>query len=304
MPVPELLPVRFSAAIAARDLVEVHAAEPFGVTWSGGRLANWLGTSELSEEERTLFTGLTSHAVVLVDQQASDLNVGLARGESLFRADIACRVDVARGSIGQQIDIDVRPESGAIRSLLIHATQQLDGFRWFLDEESGRLPLVPKAQNTSKELTAVDLDFPEPCDQPFRVVGQRTVTASSQLQVPLVRIPDAASQSGRVVVSAAPDTALEVNASSTMRSLLPDAEDARTQRGFYQHFGYEPQNEALDPTLSLSITERAQATQRLASVRLMEMVSFVDHGGRVLHEAKMFVENLGDSTWPCRYPKI
>jgi hypothetical protein len=295
IPVRDLTPIEYPAALATRDLLAVSTSEPFRIAWRGGRLAQWMAAQDLAEDERGLWENTPTGAMLLVDQHAVDLGLRLTRAESKFHSQIVSHMNVTRGTVEQRIEIEVTPDAGSLRFLSVEISHNAEGFQWFVENSPNPLPLTPKAESIAPNRTLLSIELPEPRDTAFRLIGHRVLSTSNEIRVPLARLPAATSQTGRAIISAAPDTALIASPHPMMRSLLPDAGESTGPPGYRFHYGYAPESQSFEQPWTFRVADRDEGANRLSTIRLFETKSSVAHDGHIVHEGHLLIDNLGDS---------
>jgi hypothetical protein len=281
---------RVEEHLLAVQTVEPYAVEPNGALPVAGppHLTSAIGTLiKTNTAEGEVFDLTRAH-------KSSGLRVAVEREE--FEASITLDAVVADGKAGLNYKLDAKPMQSRVERLLIFATAPLgDGVRW-TDRESGvtlqaeRLPATdPRHAGFAKggELWSVRLS--QPAVGPFGVVAAQTLAISRRQQLPLLSLPRAVQQHGRIHVAADVGHLPVVVQAKLQPVPLPlevnDLSRAGASSPVVGAYLYNP-FDCLEATRSprLWLSQRASDPNRQLIARHAEIESFFSADGRVVHQ--------------------
>ncbi|MEX0613046.1 MAG: hypothetical protein WD229_13075, partial [Pirellulales bacterium] len=305
--------VNWADGRVTRHLLTFQTLEPFAVETTGDLPA--VASNAVTDEDRTLVTLATGKEMMFdltSGGPGADLKLILERGQ--YEADIRIDAAYVQQDIVQNYHLTISPATNAVDRLLIYSTSPLgDKLQWTMTPStvplaSERLPADdPRRAGLppAGELWLVRL--PGPTTQNIEITAQTVSTWPARKQLPLMAMPEAVKQQGRVLVHAAMDRVPVVEPQGMQATALPaaTAETSKTD-------GLPPVRAAYryDPTSCLSSGQAAQlwlepsmaADANLLVARQVELESFFWSNGRATHCATYDLENEGAASFDLQLP--
>jgi len=304
------------------------------VTWQGARVAKHLLAFEPSEpfalepvgnlpkveldslkgiDEALLDANAASASLFDLSSEGETAGVELTAKQGKFAADVSVSISVTGQQLLQKNRVVVRPISNRIDRVLIAATQTLgDDVHWS-DPAAGstisaqRLSTDdPRAAGlpAGSELWLVNL--PKPSAAPMEIMATQTHDHSRRSIVPLLSLPEAIEQRGRIVLQAGFDLAPTVDALGMSAVPLPapppdpSAEAWLPTRAAYR---YDPAD-CLEPTrtprLAIAPSQGGGLSGLVARGVVLE--SYFSVNGDVRHRATYSLSNDGATAFEWRLP--
>ena len=206
--------VRWHGVDVTAHLLSFQAAEPYA--------AEPMGELPIATSEQVVagpkVRRIRAGSGVRLDARARSaaLRIVLERGE--FEADIALDAELVGDEARLAYQLVARPVESRIDRLLVFANSPLgDDLRW-TDRESGATLSAERLASTDAQRTGYPeggelwlVRLPQPATRPVEIIASQTLKFSARQQLPLLSLPRAVEQRGRVHVAsdAAPLPTLE-----------------------------------------------------------------------------------------------
>ena len=197
--------VRWHGVDVTEHLLSFQAAEPYAAE-PMGELP--IATSEqLVAEPKVRADAAQAAAFDLTHApESAALRIVLERGE--FEADIALDAELVGDEARLAYQLVARPVESRIDRLLVFANSPLgDDLRW-TDRESGATLSAERLASTDAQRTGYPEDgelwlvrLPQPATRPVEIIASQTLKFSARQQLPLLSLPRAVEQRGRVHVA-------------------------------------------------------------------------------------------------------
>jgi len=288
----------------ARSLIAVGADAPKQVRLGGDAELTRLETSQLTEKEAGLLTPLAGGAIYVDGREADDLTVAASSDPPNYAAELYIESDVREDTVEHAFHIRCIPESSSVAELLVHFSESSDGeILWEFTDQSDVAPVArrlttegqPSEGTRRGETWRVSL--PQQQDARFELVARGTAPFDKESSIPLVSLPGAASQIGKLVIRSSetvPITIRQQKVTAVPPEPLSPGRYATT-RGVFR---YEPSEES-----RASVVRRDRDTrQALAWIWSCHLTSRFCPDGVAVHEAVYRIENAGSSQFEITPP--
>jgi hypothetical protein len=313
MSVETLRIVRWRNARVAQHLLTFQTVEPYVVEPIGG--LKFLDPEHRDEDPSE--TPDSAEVVaptfdLTVPAADAALRVAVKRGQ--YEADMWVVATYGDGQLQQDYHIVGRPKASHIDRLLIYATQPLgDRVHWTMQPSGAplaaeRLPAVggQTADATSQGETWL-VRLPHPTGTPVEIVAALTTPWSERKRLPLLSVPEAVEQRGRVLVRSAIERRPVVEAVALRVIPLPLESERGLQPGetppVFAAYRYKPSeciSATQTPKLWIAPADFAGLYPIIA--RRAELESFFTLDGRAIHRADYRLENQGADRFNIRLP--
>lgn len=305
--------VRWRDAHVARHLLTLQTIEPYVVEPIGDLPV--AAAETMTDDDRAVL-GPTSGEETVFDltRGTGDTAVQLAVKRGQLEADIWLDATYANQELRQTFHLVCQPRAGRIDRLLIRATRALsDGVRWTerpsgmalsaerLSADDPRRAKLP----AGGELWLVRL--PQPTSQSVDITATQTTPCPRPIHVPMLSLPEAVEQRGRVLVRCEIGEMPELEPQGLRPIPLPfdlengpEPNEASSVRAAYRYEPVECQDDSLSPKFQLGPSTAAGTSQLV--VRRLELQSFYWSNGRTMHRATYHLENRGVESFDLWLP--
>jgi hypothetical protein len=283
--------VTWSNARTDRHLLTFQSNEPY-VAEPVGQLPE-APQDSLSDAERDVLDQSTDGNVfdITAPPRGAGLQLTLRRGKYSARIDL----EIARESesVRYAYRVTAQPASSPIDRLLVHSTAPLgDDVRWADTSSNAALMAEkiavdgPNSSSGTSEGEAWLLRLGQPTSKPIEITATVRTKRPDRAAVPLLFLPEASRQSGRVFVRSRAGSGIwlepvRLQAVQLPPARLPEAVDPAPLRAEYR---YEP-GDCRDPMIAPKLVASASpATQsELLSIRHVLLESFYWPNGNGVH---------------------
>ncbi len=305
--------IEWRGARVDRHLLTFQPVEPYAVE-AVGRLPVVAGEA-IGNEDQELITraagGETVYDLALADEDAG-LQLSPKRGQ--YEAEIWLDATYSRGQLRQTHHVVIRPTTNRVDRLLIFSTSSLgDQVHWTEGKSNARiaaerlLPDDPRRAGLPAGGELWLLRLPRPTSQWIELTATLTTPWPSRLQAPLVALPEAVEQRGRVFVRG-DMVGMPLLEQQGMRSIavpapldgVPETNDEAPVRVAYRFDPADCLATARTPVLWMAPPEVGGPSPLVA--RRVELESFFYSDGRATHRATYHLENDGASQFDFRFP--
>ncbi|MEX0643168.1 MAG: hypothetical protein WD468_10735 [Pirellulales bacterium] len=294
--------VRWRDTELACQLLMVQTIEPY-VVESVDELP--LAVAEvLTEENQSLLPATTEGPIYDMRDVVDTAAVRLATKKGQYTAEIWLDAVFADDELRQTFHLVSRPQAGRIDQILVFASETMDGeIRW-MEKSSGK-PLTAellKADDPRRAQLLADgdlwlLHLPKPQARSVEVEATLTTPWRSRRSIPLLSLPEATDQRGRVLLSVDPRHAPQLDAHGLRPIPLPTdlsngspREDGSRMWAAYRYEPVQCQEADRRPQLWLVPTANETMPSSL-TVRRLELESFYSTSGEATHRANYHLEN-------------
>jgi hypothetical protein len=305
--------VDWDAARVTRQLLSFQSTEPHVVETSGGATAALPET--LDEGDRALLDETAEKAGIFDLANASKgASVRLVTKRGQYSAEIEYEAEWSGEALKHSWEIVAQPRSNAIDRLLIYSTAPLgSSARW--SEKATDLPISaellaaddPLRKNLPREGEVWLLRLPNPSSKPVAISLSIVSSLSHGVTVPILALPEAVDQNGRVTVRAPSSVMPMVVATGLQLLPLPLEKDqsiGRIQLPARLTCRYSPQD-CFAPSRAprLEIGGTAKTGTPLLTIRKLSVETFCELGGLTRHRVTYALQNLGAAEFKTTLPK-
>ena len=305
--------VRWRDVELARHLLTVQTVEPY-VVESVGDLP-LVAAEALAEDDRSLLPAGTEGPIYDMRDVADAAAVRLATKKGQYTAEIWLDAIFAGDELRQTYHLVSRPQAGRVDQILVFASAKIDGeIRW--TEKTSGTPITAErvsADDPRRTQLPADgelwlLHLPRPQARSVEIDATLTTPWSSRRSVPLLSLPEATDQRGRVLLSVAAEHAPRLEAQGLSPIPLPTdwSGTSRREAGsrVWAAYRYEPaecHDAARRPQLWLEPAANGMTPSPFIARRL-ELESFFAASGEAAHRATYYLENERAESVELRLP--
>jgi hypothetical protein len=293
--------VRWRDVDVAEHLLSFHAVEPY----SAEPVADLPSATPQQLASASLLDDETEAAFDLMRApKNAALRITLERGE--FEADVTLHAAIVQNETRLAYQLQVRPVKSRIDRLLVFANAPLGADVRWTDRGTGAALVAERLATTDPPPENVPVDgeiwsvrLPQPTARPVEIIAELTHKLSGRQPLPLISLPRAVGQSGKVNLSC--DSArlpeLEPLRLQPVPVPLATAEgtsNRNTERVFaaYRYSPADCADVARCPQLWLA-NAQAQSVDRVI-VPWADLTTFFSAAGRALHRAVYYLEDSED----------
>lgn len=298
--------LRWSDLKVSRNLAVINAVQPYNVETVGDLPA--ITPQSLSEEDRLLFVGPLDGPIFDLAKAGSDAAIRPTLEQNIFSADIQIDATLVGTELQQSYQILCSPKASRVDQLLVFASVPLGNG----DEVSWTETLV----GTRLDAERLAVDDPRiarfPAGGEFWLVRlKRPATTATGISVtritpwqernklPLLALPDAHEQQGRITVRTVGTQAIFPEPSHLQAAALPiesaDQSEPREAGRIQAMYRFEPAKCLVaeqQPSLWLRPNQSAETVPSITASRI-DLESFVAADGSCTHRANYQLENRG-----------
>ncbi|MEX2316873.1 MAG: hypothetical protein WD669_06965, partial [Pirellulales bacterium] len=295
--------VQWSGVRVEEHLLSMQAAPPLVIEGVGMPPA--IAAEELDDQQYALFGDGIAGPIFELSRASPDASLRLAAERAQFAADIELDAVFTGQELRQHFQLAVHAQKGFPDRLLVYITEPLVGAIRWTDKSSGaplaaeRLPAShPQRARLPSGGELWQLRLPPTRRDSIVIDGALSMPWSSRGALPLVSLPDAMEQKGRVRVRGEPGVAINLEPSRMTAAALPvDETDSANQgpaaaRAAYRYDPKSCHRAAGCPRLWLA-GGPADVAAKLVVVRLLELESVYSAAGHAAHRATYHLENRG-----------
>ncbi len=266
--------------------------------------------TDLDTDQRRLFIEPATSPVFVIGRD-SDLVVALGRRQPRFAVDIETRLVVESDRTIEQTVIRCMPNDRPVQRLLVRFSHQTKTQRrWSLANADGQVletiapsPLELERFGSAGDGETVVILLPTPRSEPFELWAVRSLGKNDAMDLGLVAVPDAAEQTGHIVIEAAPSVSISISETRLDAEVPGQPGNGRftKTRASYR---FDPRADfdlARPIVLSVSRTEENVPRSDLV-VWSARVDSSVEASGRGIHLARYWLENAGRRALQIRVP--
>jgi hypothetical protein len=302
IPADKLRFINWSGAHVNRHLLSFQTTNPFSVEPVGN--LTFVDRESLTDDDRRLFDDVTDLSRV-ADLSADDSGAGLQLSfkRPAFNADVDSQLEVTGTGLRQLTQILVEPEDNTIDRLLVFASAPLeDNVKWVdmstnYPIQAERLPASdPQQKKLPSDGELWSLRLSRPASKNAVIVVSSTSKSFKRKSLPLLSLPEASQQRGRVLIHSTPEVSCFADPSGLVAIPLPlgtSAVRAESTPSAQAAFRYNPADcfTSTDaPKLVLTTSGRSHASLLFREANLE---SFYWPDGRATHVCAFRLENLG-----------
>lgn len=301
--IDDLRMLRFAEiAEESRKLLNVRADDTGQLNLTGAEKIEQLHPAGLSAEDASLFNPSLKGLLLVDNQAAESLAVGLGALPAQFDTDIQCEVLARDDRVTESYTMEITPHSDLEQLTVFFSQPRNDAPQWSLAEEetpgvaARRLSAVEQSRLGIAEGEAWQITLSSPRSEPFRLKAQREVPLRGELPVALASIRDAASERGTVSIKSVGQRPPEVTARRLKAITLVPPVYGRYSNTIAE-YRYEPADDVLlgvEPPLVLS-TARDPLPSALAWIWRARLNSRFSARG-MEHVLESEAENAGRGT--------
>jgi hypothetical protein len=291
--------VRWHGVDVAKHLLTFQAAEPYAAEPVGGLPA--ATSQQLVAEPKVRPDAAQATAFDLTHApQSAAIRISLERGE--FEADIAFHAELVGDEARLAYHLVARPVESRIDRLLVFANSPLgDDLRW-IDRKSGAPLSAERLASTDAQRSGYPeggelwlLRLPQPVTRPVEIIASQTRKFSARQQLPLLSLPRAVEQRGRIHVASDSAPLPTLEQSHLQPVPAPDETDAESRAdsvppviGAYRYTPADCSDAARCPRLWMA-SGGSTPTDGLVA-RSAQIVSYFSADGRTAHRAIYHLE--------------
>ncbi len=206
LPLDNLIPLAWSDLVVERDLLQLRAAEQYELQAVGPLQS--IAASELTTADSELIPKPSDGLLFDPTANATDAAIRLAPKKSDYDAEIQLETSLSQGRLRQTYHIDCRPKGSGIDHVLVYITEPpSEPLRW--TEASSQEPLLaermpandPRLGGLPAGGELWRLDLRRLYARPISIDASWSAAWPERKRVPLISLPDAAAQQGRISVS-------------------------------------------------------------------------------------------------------
>ncbi len=277
--------LRFIGVKPRRQLISLHAIDPYQLQLSGAEALHAFSPSQLSPADSELLIPDQAQLIFEDDEAARPLGVSLALRPPRYQAEIDEQVIVEDDTFTESYRFAITPQGREMSRVLVRFSQpRTEAPKWSF---TGRGALELKARQFSDAEQAPigpegdvwEVLLPEPQSGPFEVCAQRQSALNGDTPIALAALVGAESQSGTVTISST-GRFLPQLTSRRLTALPVSPASALQQSKVVAAFHYEPAEDTLlvaEPPLVIAANQK-QSAEHSAWVWRAVLNSRFDHG--------------------------
>lgn len=300
----DLRPIEFSNVTAERRLVSIDTDSQHQVRVHGGNQLVRISPDELALPDSELVDAGQAHITYVDDSNVDDLGISLSSEPPHFAADFRVSVQIDGEFAEQRLEIRCTPESSSVRELSVLLFDDSgDSWQWTLNGQPepslGVSPLATgePGRPEGAPTRGWHIVLPKPTTARFSLSARRTVAFADRLNIPLVSIPLATAQFGKVQITRQGDDAMTVDAQG-LKAIVAQPAAWHEFTTTVAAFRYDP----LHPgELSVVRVERSQLP-RDCWIWNAQLTSKFGAAGTAMHEVHYQLENTGANHFELLLP--
>ena len=219
-----------------RNLLKIAAAEPFELEPLGELPI--VVRAELSSDDQQLVGTLDDAPWLDLKSSSPDAAIRLAPRQGTYDAEIQLDAVLSAGSLAESYRIDCRPRGSSIDHLLMYVPESSAEALAWVDAQSGESLVAERMPNDDPRLGGLPpggelwlLRLRRLYARPITITATRTEPWPERRRVPIIALPDAAEQRGRVVVESNGVALPTIVAERMQATPLPPADGAESRTG-------------------------------------------------------------------------
>lgn len=306
--------VRWRDAELAQSLLLVQTAEPYVVETVGELPV--VAAADLTEEDRSLVPAAAEGPIYDMRGVADAAAVRLSTKKGRYTAEIWLDAVFTGNELRQTYHMVSRPQGGRVDQILVYVTAKTDGEVRWAEKSSGRPITAERVPADDSRRAGLPADgelwhvhVPRAQSRSVEIVATLTTPWLSRGSIPLLSLPEATDQRGRVRLSVDAEHAPQLEVQGLCPIPLPtDSMSASRHEGgsrTWAAYRYEPaqcQDAARRPQLWLDPTASG-AAGRLVIARRVELESQYAASGEAAHRATYHLENERAASMQLRLPE-
>lgn len=294
--------VKWSSAREIQHLLTFQSTEPFAVDAVGDLPT--LPRDSITDADRALLDGVVNESqIVELTSAGPDAGLQLTFKRGQYSADVELDATLAKNELRQTYRITAEPKANPVDRLLVYATMPLgENTRWTKGDATliaNLLPLDdPQRKDLPKEGELWLLRLPQATTDKIEVRASISSPCAKRVAVPLLALPEAVEQRGRVVVRSNNDGAVTVEPVALQPAPLPALdpsagrdEEASPVRAAFRFKAVDCLAAVHTPRLWIAPGEDSGANPLVA--RHVDLESFYWPDGRGIHRATYEIDNFG-----------
>lgn len=294
--------VKWSGAREIQHLLTFQSTEPFAVD-SVGDLPT-LPRDSITDADRALLDGVVNDSqIVELTRAGQDAGLQLTFKRGQYSADVELDATLAKNELRQTYRITAEPKANPVDRLLVYATMPLgDNTRWTKGDATliaNLLPLDdPQRKDLPKEGELWLLRLPQATTDKIEIRATISTPCVKRVAVPLLALPEAVEQRGRVVVRsnnggvvAVEPVVLQPTPLPTLEPSEGRVEEASPVRAAFRFKSVDCLAAVHTPRLWIGPGADSGVNPLVA--RSVDLESFYWPDGRGVHRATYDIDNFG-----------
>lgn len=289
-----LRPVAFSTAFRESSLVAVAAAEPLQLVTSDDAAIDRVDDSSLSAEDRELLAAEENSLIYRDGPSADVVQFATDSTPPRFTARASISVVANADKFEAEYLLQCHPIASRVSRLRVRFSEpHLGAINWSV---SGDRAGSVRATLVDRETQTWDIQLARPREVTFNVRATVTAPLIDAFAIPLVSVPEADTQVGTLSIGTHDGTQLAIERRG-LKAIAGDDLRVEAQGQTQGVYRYTPSENAF-----AGVTEVRRNQARKAWVRSAKVTSRFDVGGRLSHDLRLRVENLGTETLKLTLP--
>jgi hypothetical protein len=225
IPIADLEPLDWQHLQSDAKLLELWPAEQYDLEVHG----KWreLSTDQVSSTQRELLSGEVGGRLAIVEQESS-ATIRRVPKRIAYDATIEIEAALVNGHCEVSYEVTCIPRGGGIDHALVFLPEPSTTKIQWIEAESQRVLNVTKMPTSDPRMGGLPaggglyrLDFGRLYARPIHILAKRSIPWNDRRAVPLVSLPDAASQQGLLTVASAGNNLPEVSAENMSPAPFP-----------------------------------------------------------------------------------
>ncbi len=293
--------IRFENTEAERAIVQLHASAPLQVALRGDLGLTRLDPRELSVSEQLLISSDVQGVLFRREAASSELAAYLIQDEPRYLADTQVELRLEKGKWTESYRIVCTPESLPVRYLRLRMSEaRSKPVQWYLGEQVEPLTVTlveSQGRDDASEVVGEywEIELPEPQSMPFQIRGERVFESTEAVAVALASLPQAVSESGRLVVRS--DTAIHIE-NEGLEPLPVGVTESNVRARTRGVFRYQPSR---TDRVTVAVAENVNTAS--AWVWSAQYTTYLMTDRPALHEATFRLQNIDASVVTCVLPR-
>ncbi len=303
--------VQWRSARVMQHLLAFETTEPYAVEPIGG-----LSKAEIDETGQDRETLLDSEAVadVVFDlvRAGEFAGVKLITKRGQYKADIRLDATLVAQELRQEHHLVVTPISNRVERVAVYATQPLgESLKW-TDNARGAALSAKRLPPDDRRLVGLPaggelwmVPLASPTAGAVEIVAIVESPWLERDELPLLAIPEAVEQRGRVLIRGEIERSIELEPQGMTASPLPEAsnDDRRIQAPIRAGYRYNPSDCTVAArAIRLWVTLSEKRDVELLIAKRVELESFFSSNGDASHRTTYYLENSGSGRFEARLP--
>jgi hypothetical protein len=306
--------VRWRDAEVTEQRLEFHTLEPYAAEPIGG-LPRASSNDNPAEDSSVLSPPDSQAAIFRLDGAPDGAALRLIPKRAEYEVYTTLEARVHEHRLEQKYRLLISPRKSRIGQIIVCSNLPLgDAVRW--SEEASRVQLTAVRLTSSDSLhstlpgggEAWLVRWTQPIASEVALIATRTTPITPRAQIPLLSVPEAAHQEGRLLLRAEHYDAVEIESAGLQSVPIPTAVERSVKPSdttpLVAAFRYEPahcQDVAHCPRAWIT-SERSDDPVRPVA-RRAALVSVFSADGRAIHRAELQLESLGARELHWRTPQ-